>query len=136
MSVDDLKVYWMSWAKKQTQGDPFSFLSDREGRQEQEQEQEQEEQEEQEKEQEEAGRKGQDGDEEDTLSITMNKSHPSLIPGSGIDGGISLPCECDTPAARTACLQQLAPEWGGFKTAFHSLIGLVDQLEVSPECIT
>ena len=128
MGVEDIKLYWQAWGRKQTNGDSFSFLSDRKGKQREQQEQEEEEQEEQE-EQEEG--KGQDGDEEDTHTI-INKSLPSLIPESDIDSGIPLPCECDTSTMRTTCLQQLAPKSGSLKKTFHKLIGLVDALEVSP----
>lgn len=126
--MDDIKAYWGAWAVKQTKGDPFSFLGHRERVEQEEQGQEEEEQEGE-------GEKGRDGDEEDTHPM-INKSHPPPVPELDIDSGIPLPCECDTPAMCTTCLQQLAPKWGSFRKTFYDLVVQVDALEVSPVWIT
>lgn len=79
-----------------------------------------------------------DEDEEDEEKVDES-AHPgpqrSPIPPAplDIDHGICLPCECDTPAARTVCLQQLVPKGGDGDgaRAFHKLVKLVNTLEVS-----
>jgi len=118
MNLKDIEVYWKAWVQKEAKGDPFSFLSG-EGDGEEEQD----------------GKEQEEEEEEEELHPTISKSsiRPPTppTPDFNIDNGIPLPCQCDTPALRTICLQQLAPKWGDTGKTFQTLISQVDALEVS-----
>ena len=121
MRLKELKLYWEAWVLEEAKGIPFSFLDNTEaegenqGKQGDGQSEEEQEQEE---------------DNQETHS-TINKLPTPPTPASGIDHGIPLPSQCDTPAMHTSCLQQLVPKWGNTGKTFHTLVQLVDDLEVS-----
>jgi hypothetical protein len=67
------------------------------------------------------------------LDEDQDGTHPQPPPNPdfAIDEGILLPCQCETTAVRTICLQQLVAKKGDSGKTFHKLVGLVDALEVS-----
>jgi hypothetical protein len=111
MNLEDVKGYWEFWVSKETEGDPFSFLSGKEG--------------------EEADVEGKDKEIPHPTNKSLIMSPSPSTPEADIDSGIPLPCECDTPAMRTTCLQQLVPKSGSAGKSFHALVDLVDALKVS-----
>ena len=68
-------------------------------------------------------------EEEDQEEI--NRQPTASTPAFNIDSGVSLPCQCTTPAAHTTYLQQLVPKLGQTGKTFHVLVRLVDALKVS-----
>ena len=137
MTLEGIKAYWQLWVSKGTKGDPFSLLSGKEKEGEQEQE-------DSEENKNEGGDEGenqvqdqdQDQEEEEEETHSRTKKAPtrppiSPTPECDLDIGIPLPYQCDTPAMRTTCLQQLAPKWGSAGKEFNLVVGLVDALEVS-----
>ena len=69
-------------------------------------------------------------DEKENIPVARDPTTPPT-PSFKIDDVIPLPCQCATPAAHTLCLQQLVPEKGDSGKTFHSLVKLIDALEVS-----
>jgi hypothetical protein len=140
--LTDIKVYWQDWVSRDTEGEPFAFLSTK-GKEKMEEEEEDEEQgkskgkgkgkekddddddEEQEQEQEQEEQEEEEEEKEES---------PLPCPSSdfNVDYGISLPCQCTTPVLRTSCLQQLVAQKGKGGKLFHGLANLVNTLEVSP----
>ena len=119
MVLEDLEVYWKAWVRLEAQGHPFSWLTG--SKEEEEEEQggyQDEEQEDQENDQE-------------GIHSTANQQPTHPTPEFDIDSDIPLPCQCDTPDARTLCLQQLVPNFGSTGKTFHTVVGVVNDLEVS-----
>lgn len=119
MSLKNIKFYWKAWALKQDEGDPFSFLEPGE-------------EDKDDGDQDQYQREDDDEEEEEEQTHNQSSTRPPIPPtlDFSTDRGIPLPCECDSPAARTVCLQQLTQKWGNGK-GFNILVGLVDALEVS-----
>ena len=114
MSKDHVELYWRDWVSKQDDGDSFHFLKyvakDKgkgkgKGKARVEEEQG-------------GGEEGWEWEKERGGEVFE------------IDKNIPLPCDSKTPLERTKCLEKLAPAWGSGKL-FHSLVKLVDNLEVS-----
>ena len=123
MTREEVEEYWEAWATMEAKGDPLSFVNDKgKGREQAKKGQEDEEEDEEQQQ----GDEEQQGQEEDEVE----KNCPS--PTCEIDRGITLPCQCNTPAMRTLCLQLSAPPFGGSLVLFLALVGLVDGLEVCP----
>ena len=131
MSLEGLKSYWRVWASKQDKGDPFFFFGNKKGEGEQEEEDKGEDKKKKKKEEEEE----EEEDKEETHSRGKKISLPaSSTPEFDIDRGVPQPCQCDTPALRTLCLQQLVSKLGA-GSVFHKLTKQVDALKVSPVSI-
>ena len=108
MSEDHVELYWRVWVLKEEDGDSFNFLKyvpKDKGKARMEEEQSGEEQEQ------EIGR------EQDEVDFPIHQ-------------GIPLPYESKTSVERTKCPEKLVPTWGSGKL-FHTLVKLVDNLEVS-----
>jgi hypothetical protein len=119
INTADVEVYRKDWVARDIKGKPFHFLSAKGKKKATVEEEEQEEQEEEQEDQEEQ----EEQEEESPL--------PGPSSDFNIDYGISLPCECNTPALRTSCLQQLVSQEGNVCILFHQLVSLVDTLKVS-----
>ena len=137
IQLRDLREYWKSWAFKESEGDPFSFYSDKEERRVKkgkgrpvEEDGGEDEEEEQDQDQEEGGKGDEDEDEEESPVTTPSLPKPPIA-AFEIDEGIFLPSQCENSSQKVACLQLLAPEWGDEGATFHSLIERVATLEVS-----
>ena len=130
MTREEVEEYWEAWATMEGEGNPLYFINHKgKGREQADKGQEDEEEDEEEQE----GGKKQQGQEED--EVEKNYSPASKAPPSPIfeiDRGISLPCQCNTPAMRTTCLQLLAPPFGASVVIFLAIVDLVDALEVGP----
>jgi hypothetical protein len=100
-----------------------------------EEDQDQEDQEDQDQEDQDQEDQDQEDQDQDQEEDQEDQEEESPLPGPSsdfnIDYGISLPCECNTPALRTSCLQQLVSQEGKGCILFHQLVSLVDTLEVS-----
>lgn len=141
MSLQDIEAYWKDWVARKSEGDPFSFWSGKGNGKAREERGEEEgdgdgDDDEEDEEKGKEGKKNQrdgkdDGDEDDETIPAAEGSPAPLGPEFDIDKGILLPCQCETPALRTTCLQKLAPEWGNVSKTFHNLVKLVDTLKVS-----
>ena len=127
MHKDHVEAYWKDWVLKESDGDPFSFRIDKgKGREKKVVEEEEEEEEIQEDQKDQV-----DEDQEDQEKRPLAAEKPAIppTPAFDIDNGIPLPCQCKTPLSRTHLLQLLVQKWGSGK-AFHTLVKLVDDLEV------
>jgi hypothetical protein len=67
------------------------------------------------------------------LEEDQDQTHPQFLPNLdfAIDEGILLPCQHETTAVCTICLQQLVFKEDDSGKTFYELVGLVDTLEVS-----
>jgi hypothetical protein len=139
MGLKDLEVYWKHWALEEGKGRPFAFHTDKgKGREREEDGEEEDEEEEEggsggEEGHDNHGKDGQMDEEDEEERITAAPTPPSAA--FAIDQGISLPCQCDSPAARTICLLQLALEQESTGKTFSSLVQKIDALEVSSTLI-
>ena len=141
MSLKDVTAYWKHWVLQDKKGDPFSFSLDDNSDQG-------------------AGGSGKgdggsgkddggsdkgdgdsdksdgNGDKEDGDKIDIDKYAEKLTVFSldlyAIDDGIPLPLLCNTPSARTHCLQKLVSNRSQTNKTFHELVEIVDTIEVSP----
>ena len=131
MHLKDLEAYWKDWVLKESEGDPFCFLSSKGKEKEKEKRREGEKKtDEQDEDEQDEENKEDEEDEKENIPVARDPTTPPT-PSFKIDDDIPLPCQCATPAARTLCLQQLVPEKGDSGKTFHSLVKLIDALEVS-----
>ena len=139
------RVFKGKGKEKQQEEEEEEEEEQEEMQQEQEQEEQEQEQEDgkmqqqQQQQEEEDGEMQQEGredgeDEEDWLKFEVKEGGLPVppTPDFNIDGGIPLPCQCETPAIKTFCLQHLASGLSDSGKVFSALIELVDALEVSP----
>jgi hypothetical protein len=141
MTLNEVRAYWKHWVLKSSKGYQFSFLTRGDakrgkGKEDEEEESDEGSQENEDEEEEEERKEGDEDEDEDededrgnTLATQRPPSPPT--PDFNIDEGIPLPCQCDTPAVRTSCLQKLAPKWDASGKIYHNLVKLVDTMEVS-----
>lgn len=104
MSLKDLTAYWDHWASKDKKGDPFSFSLD--------------------------------GNSDKASSNAVDEDvaeEPTAVTPDhhSVDDDIPFPFLCKTPSTRTDCLQKLVPNRGEINKTFHTLVEMVDTLEVS-----
>lgn len=106
MSLQDITAYWNHWVSKDQKGDPFSF--------------------------------GFDGDDDNNSDGGVGQGAaekpPSVSSNHSIED-IPFPYLCNTPYTRTNCLQKLVLNKGETGQRFHTLVRVVDALEVSPSNI-
>ena len=156
MKLKKIEAYWKFWSLKEAKGNPFSFLRED---QEREEDQEEEDQEEEDQEEEDQEEEDQEEDQEEDKMVEdqveqeqveeveeevveeeveveedqedINRQPTASTQAFNIDSGVSLPCQCTTPAECTAYLQELVPKLGQTGKTFHVLVRLVDALKVS-----
>lgn len=80
-------------------------------------------------------KEGVDDDEEELRNAEGSSKAPIGPLDFGIDEGVPIPCQCNTPAQRSTCLQSLATDTKVGHT-FSKLVKLVDVLEVSVMLVT